>query len=187
MEKVNELGSYVLTTDDDLPRPIEVLSSDGWKPGAEQLPVRIAPASDDTSGQILAGATTIDVVVFGDDTEGHALSLRFPSPQEAAAFQKRLLLTGALAGTLVAGSLAASTAMTQVANQSGPQAAPAPAQQVGTVVGRPGNVTPEISRIGDSGSLTSEYAASHSGDAAADEASSNTGDVLARGPETRRR
>jgi hypothetical protein len=45
------------------------------------------------------------VVLEGDDdTEGHAMTLNFPTREEADAFRKRLMLTGVLAGTIVLGA-----------------------------------------------------------------------------------
>jgi hypothetical protein len=42
-----------------------------------------------------------------DDVEGHAISLRFPSLEDAEKFRRNLLAAGVLAGTLVVGSAGA--------------------------------------------------------------------------------
>ena len=77
----------------------------------EQLRVRLTPAMDtDTEGHVLRRGELDTLVrlqaVEGDDTEGHAISLRFPSAEEANRFRTRMLATGALVGTLVVGSVA---------------------------------------------------------------------------------
>lgn len=58
---------------------------------------------DDVEGH---GAGTIRLRAFGDeeDTEGHALSIHFPTRDEADAFRRRLLLAGALTGTIALGA-----------------------------------------------------------------------------------
>src|SRR3954451_9403396 len=172
MDMQDATRGIALELDDDLPRPIGVEAIDGWVPGSGERSITISLPSEDTSGQILRDPRTIDVVVIGDDTEGHSLSLRFPNSQDAGEFRRRLMLTGALAGTLVVGSITASTAMNQSANSVGigaqpaaVQAAPAPpADQVTSTseyaVSHDGAVAaPAV----DSAPLTSEYAASHNG------------------------
>jgi hypothetical protein len=66
----------------------------------------IRPAEDDTDVEGHAMTTDVRVKVFDDenDTEGHALTVHFPSREDADAFRRRLVLTGALAGTLVVGA-----------------------------------------------------------------------------------
>jgi hypothetical protein len=66
--------------------------------------VRIVADEDaDTEGHA-AGVLVRAIVSDEADTEGHAISLRFPSAEEADAFRRRLMLTGALAGTLALGA-----------------------------------------------------------------------------------
>jgi len=69
--------------------------------------VRILPDdADDTQGNLLQSTTTVRVVIEGDDdVEGHAISLHFPSRVEADEFRKRLLVTGALVGTVALGAV----------------------------------------------------------------------------------
>ncbi|HET7027113.1 MAG TPA: hypothetical protein VFI28_05440 [Candidatus Limnocylindrales bacterium] len=119
--------SVILSMDDDLPHPVEVDGGAGWNPGSGTLSVRISPASEDTSGQMLAGSEWVEIVVEGEDVEAHSLSLRFPSPDDAARFQRKLLLTGTLAGTLLIGAVAAGGAMSQ-ATSNGSNAAAVGAQ-----------------------------------------------------------
>jgi hypothetical protein len=97
-------ATLILTLDDDLPGPIEVIVAE---PATIGGPIRISPAPQDTAGQALDG-WTLDVLVSTDDTEGQAMSLRFPNPAAAVEFQRRLLIAGALAGTMVAASVGAS-------------------------------------------------------------------------------
>ena len=47
------------------------------------------------------GELTLTILDDDDDTVGHAISLHFPSLEEAKRFQNRMLVTGALVGTLV--------------------------------------------------------------------------------------
>jgi hypothetical protein len=106
-----ETRAFVLTIDDEAPQPVELVADSAWDVPTSRS-VRIVPAGEDTTGESLA--TTIDVVVFGDDVEGQALTLRFPNPADAAQFQRKLLLAGALAGTMAAASIGASAALHQV-------------------------------------------------------------------------
>jgi hypothetical protein len=87
------------------------------------LRIRAAEPSD-TSGHAMAADTITVSVRQEDDLEGHTMTLRFPSAEEAKRFQKRLIITGALAASLVVGA-----AGVQLASQQGtnvvPQAGPA--------------------------------------------------------------
>lgn len=99
--------------------------------------VRIEPfQEDDTAGHALADSLEV-VVRIEDDTEGHAMSLRFPTTGEARDFQRRLLATGAIAATIVAGAAAVQMTGQGAAEQAGAPAAgpaivrPAPAMAPG--------------------------------------------------------
>ena len=61
-------------------------------------------SDDDVEGH--AASDTLTLLAFDgeDDTEGHAISIHFPTRDSADAFRRRLLLSGALAGSLVVGS-----------------------------------------------------------------------------------
>ncbi|HEX2221558.1 MAG TPA: hypothetical protein VHK06_03460, partial [Candidatus Limnocylindria bacterium] len=74
-----------------------------------------APAEDDdTEGHAQPGTVVrVNAILDDDDTEGHAISLRFPTREEADAFRRRLLATGVLTGALVIGAVGVAT----VANQ----------------------------------------------------------------------
>lgn len=75
------------------------------------IKVRIAPASDaDVEGHALAGAERSLVIKVGldeDDTEGHAISVHFPTAAEAETFRRRLVAAGLLTGTIAIGSVGA--------------------------------------------------------------------------------
>jgi len=59
------------------------------------------------------------VILAGDDdTEGHAMTLNFPTREEAEAFRKRLMLAGVLAGTIVLGA-AGGIGLANMSNDAG--------------------------------------------------------------------
>jgi hypothetical protein len=61
----------------------------------------VAPADADVSGHQM-DATSLNLrVVDEDDTEGHAISLHFPTAEDAKQFERRMIATGAIVGTLV--------------------------------------------------------------------------------------
>jgi hypothetical protein len=60
-----------------------------------------APADFDVTGHALDATSLILHVVDEDDTEGHAISLHFPRVEEAKQFQQRMIMTGAIVGTMV--------------------------------------------------------------------------------------
>jgi len=82
------------------------------------LRVEIA-GEGDVEGHLASNAVQVRLRVLDDedDTEGHAISLRFPSVDEAKAFRNQLLATGLIAGALVAGG-AAGLAVSQGLGQS---------------------------------------------------------------------
>jgi hypothetical protein len=79
-----------------------------------EKPVRIRiPAEDDTEGHVASADVVVVVSTDDDDVEGHALSLHFPSAQEANDFRRKLMAAGLLTATLAigtAGGLAIGTA-----------------------------------------------------------------------------
>jgi hypothetical protein len=90
---------------------VQIIGDEEWldealrrKPGSAR--VRIRPSDeDDAEGHGAATRRTVTVLVeTDDDTEGHAISLHFPSAQEAEAFRKRLLVTGVLVGAVALGA-----------------------------------------------------------------------------------
>jgi hypothetical protein len=87
------------------------------------LRVKAAPPAD-TAGHELANDTLAVTITLEGDVEGHTMTLRLPSAEEAREFQKRLLITGVLAASLVVGAAGANLAMQQ-GTQAVPQAGPA--------------------------------------------------------------
>jgi hypothetical protein len=75
------------------------------------ISVRLAPASaSDVEGHVFQAAqrsVAINLQMDEDDVEGHAISLRFPTLEEADKFRRNLIAAGVLAGTLVVGSAGA--------------------------------------------------------------------------------
>ncbi|HEY7848067.1 MAG TPA: hypothetical protein VIC83_07740 [Candidatus Limnocylindria bacterium] len=68
-------------------------------------PVRIRiPADDDTEGHESSSLVTVLVDGDDDDVEGHALSLHFPSVQEANEFRRNLIAAGLITATLAVGA-----------------------------------------------------------------------------------
>ena len=132
---------------------VQIIGDDEWldealrrKPGAAS--VRIRPADeDDAEGHAAATRRMVTVVVeTDDDTEGHAISLHFPSAQEAEAFRKRLLLTGVLVGTVAVGA-AGGYALSSVR----PDAATGTA--AGAAVSQPADARADIGLMDASGAL----------------------------------
>jgi hypothetical protein len=90
------------------------------------LRIRLSTPSDfDVSGHTLSAASvTLDVLDDEDDTEGHSISLHFPSVEDAKHFEQRMIATGAIVGTLVIGGsgLALSQALPNAPADVGTQA-----------------------------------------------------------------
>jgi hypothetical protein len=89
--------------------------------------VRVDGGGDlDVSGHVLGGAgeLTLTILDAEDDTQGHTISLHFPSLEEAKQFQQRMVLTGAVVATLVIGGtgLALSQAQSDGGAASGAEA-----------------------------------------------------------------
>jgi hypothetical protein len=60
----------------------------------------------DVEGHAMSSTVTLRAYEDEDDTEGHAISVHFPSRTEAEAFRRRLMITGVLAGTIAVGAAA---------------------------------------------------------------------------------
>lgn len=73
------------------------------EPGSTRL--RLQPDEYDTEGHGFAGTRVRVIADDGDDTEGHAISIQFPTRQEADAFRKRLMLTGVIVGSVAVGAV----------------------------------------------------------------------------------
>jgi hypothetical protein len=103
------------------------------------LRIRAAEPAD-TSGHEMAADTITVSVRQEDDLEGHTMTLRFPTVDEAKRFQKRLIISGALAASLVVGVAGA-----QLATQG--QAA-APAAGPAITVQAPAVQAPALEQVG---------------------------------------
>lgn len=78
--------------------------------GGQAIPITLAlpaEAEADVEGHGQLRSVALTLLVGDDDTEGHAISVNFPTAEAAARFRRNLLLTGALAGTIVLGSAGA--------------------------------------------------------------------------------
>ncbi len=74
-------------------------------PGPPKLRIRVAGDADDTEGHRAEMGPFVRVMVeTDDDTEGHAISIHFPTLGEADAFRRRLLVTGLIVGTVALGA-----------------------------------------------------------------------------------
>ncbi|MGH2416802.1 MAG: hypothetical protein ACRDFY_00575 [Candidatus Limnocylindria bacterium] len=157
---------------------IQFTTDDDWldetirrEPGPASLRLRLADV-DDAEGHLAAVRRHVTVLVeTDDDTEGHAISLHFPSAQEAEAFRKRLLITGVLAGTVALGA-AGGYALSSVQPDAAGTAAGAAAGQladansdiglmdasgafaVGASVAQPADADDDIGVMDASGALT---------------------------------
>ena len=77
----------------------------------QQLSVRIAPTEpSDVQGHSLDVAKDsvwLKLMLEGDDTEGHAIRVTFPTAADADKFRRNMLAAGVLAGSIVLGSAGA--------------------------------------------------------------------------------
>ena len=100
--------SRILFTDpSDEDRFLDALKQRRDEPGS--MRVTIAPSDEgDTEGHTALRDTAVRILLDDeDDTEGHAISLHFPTIEEAGAFRRRLLATGLIVGTVTLGALSA--------------------------------------------------------------------------------
>ena len=88
---------------------LRVSDDDGWlrdrlggDPGASRVVFKAI--DDDVEGHGASSTVTLRAYGDEDDTEGHAISVHFPSREDADAFRRRLLMTGVLAGTIAIGA-----------------------------------------------------------------------------------
>ncbi len=73
------------------------------------LSIRIGPPErSDVEGHALESQSVwLNLQLEGDDTEGHAINVHFPTPAAADTFRRNLLAAGILAGSIVIGSAGA--------------------------------------------------------------------------------
>lgn len=92
--------------------------------------VRIAPAERaEVEGHVLdSQSVLVNLQLEGDDTEGHAINVHFPTAADADKFRRNVLAAGILAGTIVIGS-AGAIAITSNLASAPDLSAPAPVTQ----------------------------------------------------------
>ena len=74
------------------------------EPGAATR-LRLRYDEADTQGHGVATPRISVIAESDDDTEGHSMSIHFPSVEDADAFRKRLLVAGVLAGSVALGAV----------------------------------------------------------------------------------
>lgn len=105
-------GPIGLEMDGDAPMPINFRDAADERRIGEllgeggQIRVRVAPADDPDVEGHAAQRLAYAILLPDDDTEGHAITIRFPSAEQAKQFRMRMVATGALVGTLVIGGVA---------------------------------------------------------------------------------
>lgn len=88
---------------EDAQRILEALSQ---KPEGDRLGIRFSLGEDDdVEGHLQSRFVTVLAGPIDDDTEGHAISLHFPTTHDADAFRRRLLATGVITGALIIGGV----------------------------------------------------------------------------------
>jgi hypothetical protein len=107
-----------------------------------------ATEPSDTSGHAMAADTITVSVRQEDDLEGHTMTLRFPSVDEAKRFQKRLIISGALAASIVVGAAGVQLASQQGQQVAAPAAGPAIVQQAPSGVTAPAVRVPAVEQVG---------------------------------------
>jgi hypothetical protein len=110
------------------------------------LRIRAAEPSD-TSGHEMAADTITVSVRQEDDLEGHTMTLRFPTVDEAKRFQKRLIISGALAASIAVGAVGVQLA-SQQSQVAAPAAGPAIVQQAPSGVTAPAVRVPAVEQVG---------------------------------------
>jgi hypothetical protein len=97
----NDAATVRFVNPEDVERILAVL-----KRGAAS--VSLTPREDtDVEGHAATGEVIIDARFDDDDTEGHAIALKFPTAQDARDFQMKILAAGLLAGTIVVAGIGA--------------------------------------------------------------------------------
>ena len=118
---IDELGTAWVDSID--PRVAERMRA-ALADGARQ--VTLTPSADDTEGHGLGrGLASVEIrLADEDDVEGHAIALRFPSPEDARRFQARMLATGILVATIAAGGAGIATQGFGIGSEAATQQAP---------------------------------------------------------------
>jgi hypothetical protein len=83
-------------------------------------------AEPETEGHSFSPSTSVVIQLDDDDTEGHALSIHFPTRQEADDLRRRLLLAGALTGTIALSGIGVATLNSGAISNTAPEAGAVP-------------------------------------------------------------
>ncbi len=104
--QIDEIGTAWVESID---RGVAERLRDALAAGARE--VTLTFTGDDTEGHAWdRGIASVAVrLADEDDVEGHAIAIRFPSPQDARRFQARMLATGALVATIAVGGVGIAT------------------------------------------------------------------------------
>lgn len=89
----------------------------------QQMRVRIDPIEDaDTEGHVLANKAVVSLRFLEgeDDTEGHAIAVHFPTAGEARDFRNKLIMTGAIVGSVTIAGLGVGAGLSQIPNVGAP-------------------------------------------------------------------
>jgi hypothetical protein len=89
----------------------------------QQMRVKIDPMEDaDTEGHVLATKALVSLRVLDgeDDTEGHAIAVHFPTAGDARDFRNKLVMTGAIVGTVTLAGLGVGAGLSQIPNVGAP-------------------------------------------------------------------
>ncbi len=90
---------------------------EGREGQAIPITLTVPPDTDaDVEGHLSLQSVALTLHLDEDDTEGHAISLHFPTAEDAARFRRNVILTGALAGSIVLGSAGAVVISSQPAS-----------------------------------------------------------------------
>lgn len=81
------------------------------------ITLTVPPDTDaDVEGHLSLQSVALTLHLDEDDTAGHAISVHFPTADDAARFRRNVILTGALAGSIVLGSAGAVVISSQPAS-----------------------------------------------------------------------
>lgn len=100
------MGTIEFGTTDDARRLRELLE----RRAGESLPITLGYRGDpdsDVEGHAMDPSVALTLQLDGDDTTGHAISVRFPTADDAARFRRNMILAGALAASVALGSAGA--------------------------------------------------------------------------------
>lgn len=89
----------------------------------QPMQVKVDPIEDaDTEGHVLASKAVVSLRILDDedDTEGHAIAVHFPTAGEARDFRNKLMVTGAIVGSVTIAGLGVGAGLNQIPNVGAP-------------------------------------------------------------------